>query len=210
MLQASDLRFHYRRNTPILDGVSIQILPGEVVGLVGPSGSGKSTLLYVLGLLLNPQGGSITLNGVDATELSDNSRSRLRAHHIGFVFQDACLDLSRTILDNVLESATYNGLNRALAIPQAIDLLSELGVAVDPARRPGEISGGQAQRVALARALIHRPSVILADEPTGNLDSASAGVVLNQLVDRSRAGAAVAIATHDPRVVERCDRMVAL
>jgi ABC-type lipoprotein export system ATPase subunit len=161
----------------------------------------------LLGLLLRPAQGELRLDGERISGLGDRERARLRARRFGFVFQDAALDASRTVLDNITEGAVYRLEDRRLLRQRAADLLDQLGVDVPLQRRPGEISGGQAQRIALCRALIHAPTVLLADEPTGNLDAASAGVVLDALAHAADAGAVVVIATHDERVVARCEQV---
>ncbi len=211
MLGVSDLRFRYRRSSEeLFGGLSHGFSAGGVSVVSGPSGSGKSTLLYLLGLLLTPTAGDVSVDNVEAGGLGDGERSALRARHIGFVFQDAALDQTRTILDNVAEGGLYAGMPRGEAERRARVLLERFGVDLPPERRPGEISGGQAQRVGLCRALVKSPSVILADEPTGNLDAESASVVLRALWDAAGAGATVVISTHDQQIVAAADDVVAL
>ncbi|MEN8040688.1 MAG: ATP-binding cassette domain-containing protein [Actinomycetota bacterium] len=211
MLAVADLRFRYHRGTDeLFDGLSHGFAPGGVSVLSGPSGSGKSTLLYLLGLLLTPTRGGVSVDGVDAAGLGDAQRSVLRARHIGFVFQDAALDQTRPILDNVAEGGLYAGMARKDAEHRARALLEEFGVDLPPERRPGEISGGQAQRVGLCRALVKRPRMILADEPTGNLDAESASVVLGALRDAANDGATVVISTHDQQIVAGANDVVSL
>lgn len=183
---------------------------GQVSVLTGPSGCGKSTLLYLVGLLLRPRSGRVLLGGVDAGGLSDVQRSRLRAERIGFVFQDAALDATRSVVDNVVEGGLYAGMSRRDAETKTGDLLSRFGVELRGDHRPGEVSGGQAQRVGLCRALIKDPAVILADEPTGNLDAVSAEVVFGALVDAAKKGATVVIASHDRSIAARADHVLAL
>lgn len=203
---ARDVTFGYRpREAPVLSGFSAAFAAGSMSALTGPSGSGKSTLLYLLGLMTRPQSGGVLLDGRRVDALDDAARAALRAHHFGFVFQDAALDATRTVLDNVLEAALYRRERRDTAAHRAVELLEELGVATRAHHRPGEISGGQAQRIALCRALLGEPSVVLADEPTGNLDAASTEVVLTRLRAHARSGAAVVIATHEQAVVAACD-----
>ena len=198
MLGVSDLRFRYHRGADeLFDGLSHSFAAGSVSVLSGPSGSGKSTLLYLLGLLLTPTAGGVSVDGVEVAPLGDAARSALRARHVGFVFQDAALDQTRPILDNVVEGGLYAGMSRRDAEQRARVLLDRFGVDLPPERRPGEISGGQAQRVGLCRALVKSPRVILADEPTGNLDAESASVVLGALWDAAGEGATVVISTHD-------------
>jgi putative ABC transport system ATP-binding protein len=210
MLVANGITFGYTDEVTLLNEWTATFEPGLMSAITGPSGRGKSTLLYLLGLMLTPRGGTVELDGIAVSDLDDASRSRLRAHRFGFVFQDAALDPTRTVLDNVTEASVYRGEGRRGATVRAHDLLDRFGVVLRATARPGEISGGQAQRIALCRALLNDPSVVLADEPTGNLDPASADVVLDALRDHAHQGATVIIVTHDPRVIERCDAEVRL
>ncbi|MCI0544124.1 MAG: ATP-binding cassette domain-containing protein [Actinobacteria bacterium] len=211
MLAVDSLSFGYRREEPIFTGTSLRFEPGAVTVVTGRSGCGKSTLLYLLGLLLSPWQGRVVLGGVEVSGLSDWDRSRLRAARIGFVFQDAVLDPSRSVIDNVSEAGLYSGMTRREARRVGLGLLEGFEVALRADHRPGEVSGGQAQRVALCRALVNRPEVILADEPTGNLDRQSADVVLVALADAAHSdGATVVVASHDPEVAARADRVVSL
>ena len=212
MVVLEELSFGYRPREPIFDGLDYGFAPRLVTGVTGASGRGKSTLLYLIGLLLAPWSGRISLGDEGrASDLGDAARSRLRAHRIGFVFQDALLDPSRTVIDNVVEGALYAGLPRGQARVRAQELLDQFGVLVRADHRPGEVSGGQAQRVALCRALLNRPQLILADEPTGNLDPTSADVVIKALTAAAHgAGTTVIIASHDPRVIAACDSVLEL
>jgi ABC-type lipoprotein export system ATPase subunit len=206
------LSFGYRRDEPIIEGLDHSFSPGTVSGVTGASGRGKSTLLYLIGLLLTPWQGQIAIGDeLQASQLADSDRSRLRAERIGFVFQDAVLDPSRSVLDNVTEGALYAGLARRAARKRALELLDRFGVPLRADHKPGEISGGQAQRVALCRALLNNPNVILADEPTGNLDPSSASVVIDALRAAAHSdGATVVIASHDPHVLSACDEILKL
>lgn len=200
MLAVDGVTFSYSHGSPpVLNGLTHTFAEGSVTAVTGTSGGGKSTLLYVLGLMLTPQSGSVMVDGVTTTALSDGERSRLRASRIGFVFQDAVLDPSRTVLDNVAEGALFAHVPRRVAERRAAALLEELGVNHRYDHKPGEISGGQAQRVALCRALVKEPTIVLADEPSGNLDPQSADVVWGVLHDRASAGVTVVVATHDPQ-----------
>ncbi|GAB3615909.1 ABC transporter ATP-binding protein [Okibacterium endophyticum] len=181
-----------------------------MTALTGPSGRGKSTLLYLLGLMLHPAGGEILLDGQPTRPLSDAKRAHLRAERFGFVFQDAALDATRTVLDNVTETALYRAQRRRESVSHALELLELFGVDVPPHRKPGQVSGGQAQRIALCRALLNEPRVLLADEPTGNLDAVTADLVVSALRDHARSGAAVIVVTHTPQVAEACDREIRL
>jgi ABC-type lipoprotein export system ATPase subunit len=180
------------------------------VAVTGASGRGKSTLLYLLGLMLRPGRGSISVNGETVHTLSDRRRAALRASHFGFVFQDAALDAGRTVLDNVTETALYRGQEPREARGQAMVLLERFGVQLRAGAKPGQVSGGQAQRIALCRALLHSPPIVLADEPTGNLDPVSSRVVMQAFTDHAAAGNTAIIVTHDPTIIAQCHRQVDL
>lgn len=206
MIEATELTFGYRRGTPVLRGWSGTVEPGEIVAVVGASGSGKSTLLYLLGALVRPWSGSLRIGQTAVERLGDGGRSDLRARAVGFVFQDALLDPRRSVLDNIIEGAIYRGVDRGSATRRARDLLEQLDVDVEPGRRATDLSGGQAQRVALCRALLNDPPILLADEPTGNLDQANAAAVEGILREQATAGGVVVIVTHDEALASRCDR----
>lgn len=209
-LAAAGLTFRYEPEVPLIEDWSAEFSGGEVVAVTGPSGSGKSTLLYLLGLMLKPRAGAVAMDGREVTQLGDRDRASLRADRFGFVFQDAALDQSRTVLDNILESALYRAEPRGSVVPRARELMERFGVALRAQARPGQVSGGQAQRIALCRALLGDPDILLADEPTGNLDPASADAVVDALREQAANGAAVVVVTHDPRMVQRCDRRISL
>ncbi|WP_224751525.1 ABC transporter ATP-binding protein [Microbacterium helvum] len=195
---------------PVLDGWDADFEAGEVVALTGPSGRGKSTLLYLLGLMLHPTGGDVLVDGVAVSGLRDAHKARLRAGRFGFVFQDAALDASRSVIDNVTETALYRGQPRREATAKARELLDRFGVDVPAGRKPGQVSGGQAQRIALCRALLSDPQILLADEPTGNLDPATSTVVVDALKAHAASGALVVVVTHSPEVAAACDREIRL
>lgn len=210
VLEVSDLGFSYpKARSRVLEGLTHVFAPDAVTALTGASGRGKSTLLYLLGLMLQPQHGTVRIDGADVHHLPDSDRSAIRADRIGFVFQDAALDPSRTIEEAVMEPAMYATAGNRHRRRRARALLDQLGLAHRASHRPGQISGGQAQRVAIARALMNEPGIILADEPTGNLDAGNAAVVLDFL-RAAGAGRTVVIATHDPFVLERVDHVVSL
>jgi ABC-type lipoprotein export system ATPase subunit len=202
--------FEYVAGVRVLDGWSAQFRAGSMTALTGPSGRGKSTLLYLLGLMLHPNSGEIVLDGQTTGSLKDAERARLRADRFGFVFQDAALDATRTVLDNVTESALYRGDSQKVAQLKARELLDRFGVDVPADRKPGQVSGGQAQRISLCRALLNAPRVLLADEPTGNLDPITSQLVVDALHDHARAGGAVIVVTHSPAVAAACDSEVRL
>lgn len=211
MLRAENLRFSYTRGAPaVVDEWSAQFPAGTTTALTGPSGRGKSTLLYLLGLMLRPAAGEIYVDDRPVSKTSDAGRSRMRAGHFGFVFQDAALDPTRTVLDNVTETALYRGESRNAARTRALALLEQFGVDVPADRKPGQVSGGQAQRIALCRALLTNPAIVLADEPTGNLDPMTADTVVGALQRHAAEGAAVIIVTHSPDVAAACDHRIEL
>lgn len=209
-LAARGLGFAYPNGVRVVDEWSADFERGSVTALTGPSGSGKSTLLYLLGLMHRQTTGEVLVDGRSTGTLRDRERAALRAHRFGFVFQDAALDPTRTVLDNVVETALYRGTSRRDAVERANALLDELGVELRSHHRPGQVSGGQAQRIALCRALLGTPAYLLADEPTGNLDPTTRDAVMAAFRRRADHGACVLIATHDPGVVVGCDRQVAL
>ncbi|MCU1479116.1 MAG: transporter [Subtercola sp.] len=210
VLEGRDVSFRYDAATPVISQWSARFLPGEIVALTGPSGRGKSTLLYLLGLMVRPTSGQILVDGHPTADLTDAERAQVRATRLGFVFQDAALDPARSILDNVVETSLYRGVDRRDSLRHARALLARFGVERRAESRPGQISGGQAQRIALCRALMNEPRLVLADEPTGNLDRASAAIVIDAFRERARTGAAVIIATHDLALVAQCDRQIEL
>jgi ABC-type lipoprotein export system ATPase subunit len=160
--------------------------------------------------MLQPSSGAVLINGAPVHNRSDEDRAALRAGLFGFVFQDAALDASRSVLDNILETALYRGEDRRALTPRAFDLMDRFGVALRAGAKPGQVSGGQAQRIALCRALLGDPRILLADEPTGNLDPSSSDVVVDALHEQANKGAAVVVVTHDPALVIRCDRELVL
>ena len=210
-LDVHDLRFTYPGSaSPLIAGLDLTAEPGTMVAVQGKSGTGKSTLLFLLGLFIAPTDGRIVIDGLETTGLGDAERSRLRAHRIGFVFQDAALHPTATIADNVAEGALYGGASYAVALADARRLLDAYGIGHLASRRPTQVSGGQAQRAALCRALIRHPALVLADEPTGNLDPENAAEVIKGLRAAAGEGAAVVVVTHSPTVAAACDQVVEL
>ncbi|MCW2877076.1 MAG: transporter related [Sphaerisporangium sp.] len=195
----------------VLKGVDLDVYPGEIVGLIGPSGSGKSSLLHAAGLLERPTGGKVILDGADASKLNDGARTRLRLRGIGFIYQFHHLLAEFSAIDNVALPVMIAGGTRRAARARAEDLLTRLGLAERLSHQPGQLSGGEQQRVAIARALIGHPPLLLADEPTGNLDSVTGREVMDLLASlRHRFGMTMIIATHNPELAASCDRLIRL
>jgi lipoprotein-releasing system ATP-binding protein len=196
---------------PVLKGVDLDVRPGEIVGLIGPSGSGKSSLLHAAGLLEHPDGGRISIEGLDCSDLPDRERTRVRLGTIGFVYQFHHLLPEFTALDNVALPQMIAGASKAAARKRAMDLLTELGLKDRWDHQPAQLSGGEQQRVAIARALANRPRLLLADEPTGNLDPTTSVAVFDNLYDLARkTGVAALVATHNLELARHMDRVVAL
>jgi lipoprotein-releasing system ATP-binding protein len=195
----------------VLRGVSLEIMPGELVALLGPSGTGKSTMLQAVGLLEGGFGGRIEIAGIDATSLPSGDRTALRRNHLGFVYQFHHLLPDFSAEENVLLPQLVAGKPRELATVRARELLGSLGLEHRLTHRPSQLSGGEQQRVAVARALANRPLLVLADEPTGNLDEVTADKVLAQFLELVRGqGSAALVATHNERLAVRMDRIVRL
>jgi ABC-type lipoprotein export system ATPase subunit len=211
VIELVDVRKTYRKRTEeirALDGVSLSITAGEFVAVMGPSGSGKSTLMNVLGLLDTPDAGTYLLDGSDVRTLTADQRATIRNERIGFVFQAFHLLPRATAVENVELPLVYSerqdggGLGRKA--------LARVGLGDRATHYPNELSGGQQQRVAIARALVQEPALILADEPTGNLDSASSGEILDIFRSLNRTGTTIVVITHDLNVARRADRMVSI
>jgi lipoprotein-releasing system ATP-binding protein len=195
----------------VLRGIDFEIRPGEFVALLGPSGSGKSTMLQAIGLLEGGFGGSIEICGTDATQLDGDARTTLRRDHIGFVYQFHHLLPDFTGLENVVLPQLVAGKSSFEAAERAKDLLEALGLGERLDHRPSQLSGGEQQRVAVARALANKPALVLADEPTGNLDEATADKVFSEFVKLVRGqGSAALVATHNERLAYAMDRVVRL
>lgn len=187
---------------------NLKINRGEYVSIIGPSGSGKSTLLHLLGLLDRPTTGSYLLDGIDTGTLGDNARAGLRGSRIGFVFQSFHLLHHRSVLENVELAQIYNRMPRKERRQRAVDALEQVGLAHRMSFTPRTLSGGERQRVAVARALVTEPSLLLADEPTGNLDTEMSGEIMQVLDDLHTAGLTLAVITHDLDVSRRAERQV--
>ena len=193
-----------------LKGVSLEIFDGDMVALMGPSGSGKTTLMQVIGLLDRPTTGEYYLRGRDVTELSENERSEARNLEIGFVFQAFHLLSRQNLLENVEVPLTYAGWNSRARRERAMQMLEKVGLADKARNLPSQISGGQKQRVAVARALTMSPAILLADEPTGNLDSRTSEEIMALFQELNDEGSTVVIVTHEPDIGAHCKRIVRL
>ncbi len=205
-------RFPQGRSTlEVLRGVSLDVAPGELIALVGPSGAGKSTLLHIAGLLERPDAGEVRLAGTACSRLNDHERTMIRRVEMGFVYQYHHLLPEFSAEENVTLPQLIAGRNKATARQRSQALLEQLGLAARLQHRPGQLSGGEQQRVAIARALANTPRLLLADEPTGNLDPRTAAEVFDMLLGLARsANLAGVIATHNPQLAARMDRTVEL
>jgi putative ABC transport system ATP-binding protein len=188
--------------------VNLTIGQGELVGIVGPSGSGKTTLLQLMGTLDRPTGGRVRITGLDVATMADEDVAYLRATRIGFIFQQFFLAEHSTVLDNVADGLLYAGIPLKQRRQRALDALDLVGLAQRPQARPTQLSGGQRQRVAIARALVGQPAIVLADEPTGNLDQATGQSILALIDELHRAGSTIVVITHDHAIAERMARKV--
>jgi putative ABC transport system ATP-binding protein len=193
-----------------LNGIDLAIAPGEYVGVMGPSGSGKTTLMDIIGCLSRPSDGSYEFDGRRVDQLDDVALAALRGERIGFIFQTFNLLPRLTALENVELPMLYRRVPRRRRRQRAGELLERVGLAGRAAHRPNELSGGERQRVAIARALVNRPSVILADEPTGALDTTTGGSIMGLIEDLNRDGQTVVVVTHDPAIADRIPRIVRL
>ncbi|MBY0430368.1 MAG: ABC transporter ATP-binding protein [Rhodospirillales bacterium] len=195
----------------VLSAASMAVRPGEIVALVGPSGSGKSTLLHIAGLLEHADSGDVIIAGESASRLSDDRRTLLRRQYLGFVYQYHHLLPEFSAVENIVLPQMIGGTSRRQAEKRALDLLGRMGLKARAQHRPGQLSGGEQQRVAIARALGNTPRLLLADEPTGNLDPHTADAVFEELLKQVReSGLAALIATHNPELAKRMDRRVTL
>lgn len=212
LLRAIDVTKTYQMGTvahPALRGVSLEINQGEFVAIIGPSGSGKSTLLHMLGGLDRPDKGDVELEGKSISHLDENSQTLLRRRRIGFVFQKVHLLPMLKALENVMVPMRLDGVDLSIARPKAIAALESVGMGNKQSNRPGELSGGEAQRVAIARALVMSPAILLADEPTGALDSENSRNVIElfrSLVEKQKQ--TLIMVTHDQTVAEAADRVI--
>ena len=195
---------------PALQGVSFGIGAGELVAIVGPSGSGKSTLLHLMGTLERPTSGRVWVTGLDVSELSDRELAAVRATRIGFVFQQFFLAEHATLLENVADGLLYAGVPAGERRAQATNALAAVGLGERLEARPTQLSGGERQRVAIARALVGSPAIVLADEPTGNLDSTTGEQIMSLIDELNGRGATIVVITHEHAIAERCPRRIQL
>ena len=209
-IELHDVHKRYGTISPVdaLRNVSLTIDDGELVSIIGPSGSGKTTLLHVMGALLRPTSGTVRIAGTATSSLSDRALSSLRAYQLGFVFQDYVLIEGATALENVAEGLLYCGIARRERLARARQALDRVGLAARTTHTPPQLSGGERQRVAIARALVGDPTLVLADEPTGNLDSHTSDAILELLVELGADGVTIAIITHDQDVADAAPRTI--
>jgi lipoprotein-releasing system ATP-binding protein len=214
VLQLQGLKRTFRqgdREIPVLQGASAELYPGQAVALVGPSGAGKSTLLHIAGLLETPDGGRVIINGADCSRLSDAERTRVRRTEMGFVYQFHQLLPEFSALENVLLPQMIRGVPRRAGEARAKQLLTMLGLGERLAHQPSQLSGGEQQRTAIARALANAPKLLLADEPTGNLDPTTSAHVFHELLELIRhTGVAALMATHNLALASRMHRVLIL
>jgi putative ABC transport system ATP-binding protein len=210
VLEVEEVTKSYPGEPPVeaLRGVNLAIDGGELVGVVGPSGSGKTTLLQLMGTLDRPTSGRVRITGLDVATMADEDVAFLRATRIGFVFQQFFLAEHATVLDNVADGLLYAGVPLTERRTRALDALELVGLAERRDARPTQLSGGQRQRVAIARALVGKPAIVLADEPTGNLDQATGQSILSLIDELHEAGSTIVVISHDHAVAERMPRNV--
>ncbi|MDP1744517.1 MAG: ABC transporter ATP-binding protein [Bacteroidota bacterium] len=213
IIQLSNIAKAYKIGTEVihaLRSVSLDIYKNEYVALMGPSGSGKSTLMNVLGCLDSPTGGKYILNGISVAQMLDNELAEVRNKEIGFVFQSFNLLPRSTALDNVMLPLVYAGYSKADRLKRGKEVLEQVGLGDRIMHKPNELSGGQRQRVAIARALVNRPAIILADEPTGNLDSKTSIEIMGLLEEIHKNGNTIILVTHEEDIAQHAHRIVRL
>ena len=202
----------YGTDPPVeaLQGVSFAVRAGELVGILGPSGSGKSTLLHLMGTLERPSDGRVSITGLDVATLSDRQLAAVRATRIGFVFQQFFLAEHSTALENVADGLLYAGAPAEERRARGAEALDRVGLGDRLGARPTQLSGGERQRVAIARALVGRPAIVLADEPTGNLDSGTSRQIMELIVELNEAGATIVVITHEHEIAARLPRQISV
>jgi len=213
VIKLIDITRHFRVGTEVvraLRGLSLTLYKNEFIALMGPSGSGKSTLMNLLGCLDTPTSGQYYLNNMDVSKLDDNNLAEIRNKEIGFVFQTFNLLPRSTALENVMLPLIYAGYNKSSRLQRAEDVLGQVNLSDRMLHKPNELSGGQRQRVAIARALVNRPSIILADEPTGNLDSTTSIEIMGLIEEIHKAGNTIIVVTHEEDIARHAHRIIRL
>ena len=211
-LQLEQISKSYPGTPPVnaLSDVSISVDRGEFLGIIGPSGSGKSTLLHVIGTLTRPSVGTVLIDGIDTSDMSDRELSGIRSKKIGFIFQDFHLLSGFTAIENVENGLLYSGVPARERKERSVEILKRVGLSHRLEHHPNELSGGEQQRVAIARALVHNPAFVLADEPTGNVDSKTTDSLMELITSLNNEGTTVILITHDLEVAKICSRQLVL
>ena len=213
MIKTRNLRRSYLTGTQSVDaikGIDLDISKGEFISIMGPSGSGKTTLMNIIGCLDSPSSGEYYLNDKLVSELSDNELARIRNNEIGFVFQSFHLLARNSALDNIMLPLKYAGKDKVSALERSQEVLKQVGLSDRASHTPAELSGGQQQRVAIARALVNKPSIIFADEPTGNLDSKTGAEVMSLFKDLNANGQTIILITHEESIAKQSNRIITI
>ena len=210
MLEINDLKKTFENGSPALKGVNLKINKGEFVSILGPSGSGKTTLMNIIGCLDTPSSGEYELNGSLVSKLEDDELARIRNKEIGFVFQSFNLLAKNSVLENVMLPLKYAGFEKSEAVKKSNEVIDKVGLSDRLAHTPAELSGGQQQRVAIARALVNKPSIIFADEPTGNLDSKTGKEVMTIFKELNASGQTIILITHEESIANQSNRIITI